>query len=274
MTRSKPLHVGIGIALAILFTVTTSSLEAGWHHAPVQRAAHASSGGSSGGSSGHCHGGLVRGLLGSLHQHHWQGRYVYSAGHFSSGGSSGGAVLSRRIPRRLYYTPPTVVPTPAPTKEPTAAPEKPAAKPAEEPKAAPEKPAKDPAGQAALDSGKAIFNIQVPEDARVFVNNIATKTPGENRRYVSHGLKIGYRYTYEVPSGSNPQRQGNSADSNRPITSRANWPVEFRETGTVNADSNYLSFTRTRGCYRKPGRQAIANWQQCTNLPDNETRRW
>ena len=69
MTRSKPLHVGIGIALAILFTVTTSSLEAGWHHAPVQRAAHASSGGSSGGSSGHCHGGLVRGLLGSLHQH-------------------------------------------------------------------------------------------------------------------------------------------------------------------------------------------------------------
>ena len=51
MTRSKPLHVGIGIALAILFTTATSSVEAGWHHAPVQRTAHASSGGSSGGGA-------------------------------------------------------------------------------------------------------------------------------------------------------------------------------------------------------------------------------
>ena len=198
MTRSKPLYVGTGIALAVLFSIATSSLEAGWHHAPVQRTAHASSGGSSGGSSGHCHGGLVRGLLSSLHQHHWHGRYVYAAGHASSGGSSGGALLYRRAPRRLYYAPSTVVPTPAPSKEPTAAPEKPAAKPAASPKAASEKPAADPAGQASLDTSKATFDIQVPEDARVFVNDIATKTPGENRRYVSHGLKTGYRYTYRV----------------------------------------------------------------------------
>ena len=198
MTRSKPLYVGTGIALAVLFSIATSSLEAGWHHAPAQRTVHASSGGSSGGSSGHCHGGLVRGLLSSLHQHHWHGRYVYAAGHASSGGSSGGTLLYRRAPRRLYYTPPTVVPTPAPSKEPTAAPEKPAAKPAETPQEAPEKPAKDSADQANRNAGKATFDIQVPEDARVFVNDIATKTPGENRRYVSHGLKTGYRYTYRV----------------------------------------------------------------------------
>ncbi len=198
MTRSKPLYVGTGIALALLFSIATSSLQAGWHHAPVQKTGHASSGGSSGGSSGHCHGGLVRGLLSSLHHHHWHGHHVYKAGHGCSGGSSGGTVLYRRAPRRLYYAPPTVVPTPAPSHAPKAAPKKPADKPAEAAQEAPEKPAAAPTGQANLEAGKATFDIQVPQDARVFVNDIATKTPGENRRYVSHGLKTGYRYTYRV----------------------------------------------------------------------------
>ena len=142
-------------------------------------------------------------------------------------------MLSRRIPRRLYYTPPTVVPTPAPTKEPTAAPEKPAAKPAEQPQAAPEKPAKAPAGQAKLDSGEAIFNIQVPEDARVFVNNIATKTPGTNRRYVSHGLKIGYRYTYQVRA--EVIRNGKAIQQTQTVQLRAG------QTGLLNFETLALS---------------------------------
>ena len=209
MMRTQRILTVTGLSLAVLLSVAVTSAQAGWHHAPVKRVSHASSGGScggsSGGSSGHSHGGLIQNMLSSLHQHHWQRHQVYR-GHFSSGGSSGGSVYLPRMSRRLYYAPAAVVPTPAkkakattdPAKKPAA--KKPAAKPAEKP---PEdtKPAEAPkekesAGEAVQD--KATFNVQVPDDARVFINNLATKTPGMNRRYVSHGLEIGFRYSYEI----------------------------------------------------------------------------
>jgi uncharacterized protein (TIGR03000 family) len=46
--------------------------------------------------------------------------------------------------------------------------------------------------------GSAVLSVVVPEDAKVYVNGILTKTPGTHRRYVSHGLVPGFRYTYEV----------------------------------------------------------------------------
>lgn len=47
-------------------------------------------------------------------------------------------------------------------------------------------------------ANSAILAVNVPEDARVFVNGMSTKSTGTNRRYVSRGLSAGYGYTYEV----------------------------------------------------------------------------
>lgn len=57
----------------------------------------------------------------------------------------------------------------------------------------------DPAAapQASL-NGSALLSVRVPTDARVFVNNIPTRSAGEARKYVSQDLAQGFRYTYEV----------------------------------------------------------------------------
>ncbi|MCP3695220.1 MAG: hypothetical protein GY917_23685, partial [Planctomycetaceae bacterium] len=156
MMRTQRILTITGLSLAVLLSVAITSAQAGWHHAPVKRVSHASSGGScggsSGGSSGHSHGGLIQNMLSSLHQHHWQRHQVYR-GHFSSGGSSGGSVYLPRMSRRLYYAPAAVVPTPAkkakattdPAKKPAA---KPAEKPAEETKPADAPKEKESAGKA------------------------------------------------------------------------------------------------------------------------------
>jgi uncharacterized protein (TIGR03000 family) len=43
-----------------------------------------------------------------------------------------------------------------------------------------------------------VLAVSVPEDARVYVNGMLTKTPGTLRRYVSRHLVPGYQYTYEI----------------------------------------------------------------------------
>jgi uncharacterized protein (TIGR03000 family) len=40
--------------------------------------------------------------------------------------------------------------------------------------------------------------VDVPADAKVFVNGHATTSTGEHRQYVSHGLEAGMRYEYQV----------------------------------------------------------------------------
>lgn len=44
----------------------------------------------------------------------------------------------------------------------------------------------------------AVLTLDVPEDAKVYINGLLTKTPGTQRTYVSRGLDPGYRYTYEI----------------------------------------------------------------------------
>ena len=44
----------------------------------------------------------------------------------------------------------------------------------------------------------AMLTLDVPEDARVYINGMLTKTPGTHRTYVSRGLEPGYSYTYAV----------------------------------------------------------------------------
>ena len=40
--------------------------------------------------------------------------------------------------------------------------------------------------------------MNVPSDARVYVNGVQTKSVGSERSYVSRGLQGGFNYTYEV----------------------------------------------------------------------------
>jgi uncharacterized protein (TIGR03000 family) len=44
----------------------------------------------------------------------------------------------------------------------------------------------------------ALLAVHVPADARVFVNGLATRSTGADRRYVSNGLRPGMNYTYEL----------------------------------------------------------------------------
>jgi len=46
--------------------------------------------------------------------------------------------------------------------------------------------------------GSGTLNIRVPADAKVFVNGYQTRSVGTQRRYVSHGLRPGYIYRYDV----------------------------------------------------------------------------
>lgn len=113
----------------------------------------------------------------------------------------------------------TVVPQEAPAPPPA-----PAAEPAKEPasvlppapKAVPPAPAIKPklpevpplppapgaapkptASRTSLQDG-VMLSVAVPQDAKVYVNGVLTKTPGTYRQFVSYGLLPGYRYTYEV----------------------------------------------------------------------------
>jgi len=52
--------------------------------------------------------------------------------------------------------------------------------------------------EAAGNDTSASLEVKLPSDAKVFVNDRLTSTPGEVRRYVSRNLKLDTTYTYEV----------------------------------------------------------------------------
>jgi uncharacterized protein (TIGR03000 family) len=88
-----------------------------------------------------------------------------------------------------------------------AAPASPAAEPAEPASPAPSQPTFDfnPLGASVPGSGgiatqanSALITVWVPHDARVFVNGYETKSDGSRRQFVSHGLKPGFEYEYEI----------------------------------------------------------------------------
>jgi uncharacterized protein (TIGR03000 family) len=59
-------------------------------------------------------------------------------------------------------------------------------------------PAPQPTPSDAGGAGDATLNVRVPAQARVFVNDRLTRTPGELRQYISRNLKPGRSYTYEI----------------------------------------------------------------------------
>ncbi len=55
-----------------------------------------------------------------------------------------------------------------------------------------------PEKQTSLSRDSALLTVDVPNNARVLVNGIATRSKGDRRRYVSRNLTPGFDYTYEV----------------------------------------------------------------------------
>ena len=142
----------------------------GGHHGKHWRW-HGSSGGSSGGSWGGSSGGWGGSSGG------WGGSSGGSSGGWgSSGGSSGGS----------YYYSPGIEMSPV---DPSVAP--PAG-------AAPMAPAPAPGTTTSNTRADGLLSVNVPQDAKVFVNGQATTSTGENRQYVSRDLNTGFNYTYEV----------------------------------------------------------------------------
>ena len=64
-------------------------------------------------------------------------------------------------------------------------------------------------------SGSAVLTVNVPTDARVFVNDTATTTPGAARQYISRGLAADSQYTYQVRA--EVTRQGRTVQSTKTI---------------------------------------------------------
>lgn len=82
-----------------------------------------------------------------------------------------------------------------------------------------------------LSTGRALLSVDVPEEARVFVNGVATATPGSHRTYASSGLSIGTEYTYQVRV--EVERDGQIVSLDRTITLRAG--EEHNEVFDFNA---------------------------------------
>jgi uncharacterized protein (TIGR03000 family) len=226
----------IGLALVAGTLTLANQADAGWRHhgssggssggwygsSGGSSGGYGSSGGSSGGwgSSGGSSGGWYGSSGGSYgghrHGHHrsywggygssggssggWYGSSGGSSGGWgSSGGSSGGwgssGGSSGGYSGGVMYGPDVVVPPTMPG-VPMGTPVPGGAAPAITPPAA--APAPAPAPMTQVPARSAILNVQVPGEAKVFVNGLATSSTGGSRRYVSHDLEPGFNYTYEL----------------------------------------------------------------------------
>jgi len=106
------------------------------------------------------------------------------------------------------------------------------------------------------DSRKGTLVLSVPENAKVVVNGVETRTTGSLRRYVSHGLKPGQAYRYQVKTLV--EKNGEVVEESREAILRAGEvtrlaiaadqaPVQTRLTLRVPADAKvYLSGKSTQ----------------------------
>lgn len=63
------------------------------------------------------------------------------------------------------------------------------------------------------DSG--MISIWVPNGAKVYINGRETKSTGSHREYVSHGLKPGLTYRYEVRAAM--ERDGRLVEATKQV---------------------------------------------------------
>ena len=131
-------------------------------------------GGSSGGSSGGYWGGSSGGGWGS------------TGGSSGGYGSSGGGA---------YYYSPDVQMTPV---DPSVVPALPPANAPYVPGGAAPPPAPAPGTSTSNTQVDGLLAVNVPADAKIYVNGQATSSMGETRQYVSRNLQPGFNYAYEV----------------------------------------------------------------------------
>jgi uncharacterized protein (TIGR03000 family) len=173
-----------------------------WHHKHWRGWGGGSSGGYGGGSSGGW--GSSGGYSGGS-----SGGYGSSGGWGggSSGGSSGGAT---------YYSPDMqMMPVDPSLAPPAAAPYVPGA------------PAAPLPGEAAPATPRSTSNtrvdgllaVNVPDDAKIYVNGQATSSTGASRQYISRDLQPGFNYTYEVRA--EVTRDGRTVEQVKKIDLRA-----------------------------------------------------
>jgi uncharacterized protein (TIGR03000 family) len=55
-----------------------------------------------------------------------------------------------------------------------------------------------PGGSTYLNRNSVLISVNVPADAKIFVNGNATRSTGSSRQYISRGLVAGRQYTYEL----------------------------------------------------------------------------
>ena len=230
-------------AAFILAGAVVSQADAGWRHRGGSSGGSWGSSGGSWGSSGGSWGssggswGSSGGSWGSSggssggwyhHRHRHHHHHGSSGGWYSSGGSSGGHYYSSHYDDGGDYgdddydAPRTRAPRNE-SKRP-AAPGTEPAPPAEAPKAG--EPAAD--GMTSNRDGNALLTVHVPNEARVFVNNLATSSSGSDRTFVSRNLRWGARYNYEVRAEI--VRDGKSVTETKSVELAANENAELNFT--------------------------------------------
>lgn len=156
---------------------------------------YASSGGSSGYTSSYASSGGSSGSYGSYRAYSSYGSSGGSSGHSSSYGSSGGSSGGSHSVQ--YYSAPVVESYSVPTYESAPIYSEPAVE-SSHGESIMEAPVGDASYRQPQSSEEALLTIQVPADAEVFVNGSKTSSVGEQRQFVSRGLKPGYSYSYDV----------------------------------------------------------------------------
>ena len=247
MTRKITYKLAASALSLVVLAASASDAFAGWRW-------HGSSGGSSGGygssggwggssggwggSSGGWGGGSSGGWGGSSggwggssggwggwkhHRHRWFGGHGSSGGwggssggwggssggwHGSSGGSSGGT----------YYYPgewegKSFDPSTAPAVDPMT------------PSGDAPPPVPGTPRDTSYRRADGLLSVNVPEDAKVFVNGLATTSTGADRQYVSRDLQSGFNYTYEVKA--EVVRDGKTVEQVKQVNLRAGQTAEL-----------------------------------------------
>jgi uncharacterized protein (TIGR03000 family) len=93
------------------------------------------------------------------------------------------------------------------------------------------------APQTNMNSGRAaVLSVHVPNNAKVYVNGMLTRSTGSDRRFISNGLRPGYNYTYELRAIS--ERDGQQVEERKIVQLQAGQSAEvnFPLQGQENAD--------------------------------------
>ncbi|MBX7071736.1 MAG: TIGR03000 domain-containing protein [Pirellulales bacterium] len=269
--KKLPLIAGLGLAAWLFMAADAHAFWGSWGSSGgswggSSGGSWGSSGGSSGGSWGSS-GGSSGGWGRHHHRwfrkhHHWggssggswgsSGGYAYAGGSSggswgssggssggswgSSGGSSGGSYGSSGGSSGYTsgYEVQDVIEQPAPPTEPGSPSDAPAA-PA--PAAEGTAPAEGSSAYMPVDADAVLLNVQVPGDAKVFVNGAATNSTGAARHYVSRGLKNNASYAYEIRA--EVMRDGETVTETKQVVvvggQRANvkFSLDGRETDRV-----------------------------------------